>query len=75
MKVKLTKLAVGDIFKNNNFEFITTYVGRHGITAIMLLSGRSYSFSFSSNNPVMFIKSTDLTTIEAIQNAYPELFI
>ena len=75
MKTKLTKLAIGDIFKNNNFEFITTYVGRHGITAIMLLSSKSYSFSFSSNHPVTFVKSTGLTTIEAIQNAYPEFFI
>lgn len=75
MKVRLTKLAIGDIFKTNNFEFITTYVGRYGVTAIALLSGRSYSFSFSSDHPVTFIKSTGLTTIEAIQNTYPELFI
>ena len=75
MKTKLTKLAIGDIFKTNNFEFVTTYIGRYGITAIMLSSGRPYSFSFLSNHPVMFIKSTGLTTIEAIQNVYPELFI
>lgn len=75
MKVRLTKLAISDIFKTNNFEFITTYIGRYGVTAIALLSGRSYSFSFSYNHPVTFIKSTGLTTIEAIQNDYPEIFI
>lgn len=68
-------LLLGDLFSLKNCTYLVTYVGKYGLTVYSLIEHREYSLSFYTDFHPILVNRGNFTSIEAIQNTYPEFFI
>ena len=77
--MKRRDLLLGDIFSLENDTYLVTYVGKYGLTAYSLTRRLESSISFSTDtygksHPILVTRG-NFTSIQDVQNAYPEFFI
>ena len=76
--MKRRDLHLGDLFSLEDDTYLVTYVGKYGLTAYSLTKRENsisfYTDTYGNAHPTLITRG-NFTSIQDVQNAYPEFFI
>lgn len=73
--MKLDQLEAGDVIKYRSNIYVVSYIGRYGITAYNLNTGRVVSQQFFGSDPCALLYKTPIRSDADIKVYFPEFTI